>query len=78
MKTVTFTEFRRNASELISDVEKGQVFVIIRYGKPVAELSPVSSPDHTPSWKKPALRLKIAGPGLSAAILEERGDEGIL
>ncbi len=78
MKTVTFTEFRRNASELLSDVEKGQVFVIIRHGKPVAELSPVSSSAHPPSWKKPALRLKIAGSGLSAAILEERGDEDIL
>ncbi len=30
MKTVTFTEFRKNASELFSDVEHGEVLVIVR------------------------------------------------
>ena len=78
MKTVTFTEFRKNASGLFSDVERGEVLVIIRHGKPIAEVSPVSSPDSLPAWKRPALRLSARGAGLSAAILEERADEDVL
>ena len=78
MKTVTFTEFRKNASGLFSDVEQGEVLVIIRHGKPIAEVSPVSSPDNLPAWKRPALRLSTGGAGLSAAILGERADEDVL
>ncbi len=40
MKTVTFTEFRRRASGMISEVERGETLVVIRHGKPVAEISP--------------------------------------
>ena len=79
MKTVTFTEFRNHASDLFSDVEKGEVLVVIRHGKPIAEVSPVSSSeDYSPSWKRPGLRLSAKGTSLSAAILEERAREDIL
>ena len=78
MKTVTFTEFRKNASGLFSDVEHGEVLIIIRHGKPIAEVSPVSSPDNLPAWKQSALRLSAGGAGLSAAILGERADEDVL
>ena len=78
MKTVSFTEFRKNASGFFSDVEEGEVLVILRHGKPIAEVSPVSSADHVPAWKRPALRLATGGAGLSAAILGERADEGVL
>ncbi len=78
MKTITFTEFRKNASELFSAVEQGEVLVIIRHGKPIAEVSPVSSPDRLPAWKQSALRLSSKGAGLSAAILKERTDEDVL
>ena len=78
MKTVTFTEFRKNASGLFSDVENGEVLVIVRHGKAIAEVSPVSSPDGPPAWKRSALRLSAKGAGLSAAILTERADEDIL
>ena len=78
MKTVTFTDFRKNASEFFSDVERGEVLVIIRHGKAIAEVSPVSSSDGLPAWKQPALRLASRGVGLSAAILEDRADEDLL
>ena len=78
MKTISFTEFRKNASGLFSDVEQGEVLVIVRHGKPIAEVSPVSSPDSLQSWKGPALRLSVKGAGLSAAIIGERADEDIL
>ena len=78
MKTVTFTEFRKNASGLFSDVERGEVLVIVRHGKPIAEVSPINSPERLPAWKQPALRLSTKGAGLSAAILTERADEDVL
>ena len=78
MKTVSFTEFRKNASGLFSDVEHGEVLVIVRHGRPIAEVSPLSSPDRLPAWKRPALRLSVRGAGLSAAILGERADEDVL
>ena len=73
MTTVTFTEFRKRASGLLSEVEKGDVFVILRHGKPIAELGPVGSDQsRQPSWKRPGLRLSVSGASLSKAILEER------
>ena len=73
MKTVTFTEFRRQASGLITEVEHGETLVVIRHGKPVAEVSPVlGEPLKTPSWRRPGLRLATNGLALSTAILEER------
>ena len=73
MTTVTFTEFRKRASRLLSHVENGEAFVIVRHGKPVAELCPVGT-DHSrePSWRRPGLRLAASGASLSKAILEER------
>jgi len=73
MKTVSFTEFRKNASELITKVEKGEIIHILRHGKPVAEITPLQSEElSTPSWKKPALKLSLNGISLSQAIIEER------
>ena len=73
MTTVTFTEFRKRASGLLSDVEKGSAFLILRHGKPVAELCPVGSEQaREPSWRRPGLRLSVSGAGLSKAILRDR------
>ena len=79
MKTVTFTEFRNNASVLFSDVENGQVLIVLRHGRPVAEIGPVhNAKKRVPSWKRPGLRLSIGGQDLAAAILEDRKREDIL
>ena len=73
MKTVTFTQFRNHASGLFSDVENGEVLVVLRRGKPIAEVSPMSSSEEcTPSWKKPGLKLTAKGTSLADAILEDR------
>lgn len=79
MKTVTFTEFRKHASGVLSDVEKGESFLVLRHGKPIAEISPPST-EHPaqPSWKRPALRLTVKGVSLSSTILEERRREDVL
>ncbi len=77
MTTVTFTEFRSQASGLLTRVERGETLVVIRHGRPIAEVSPVSPASGEPSWKRPALRLASKGAGLASAILAERDDEGV-
>jgi prevent-host-death family protein len=73
MTTVTLTEFRQNASSMLTRVEQGEKIVVLRHGRPIAEVSPVPhQSDGNPSWKRPALRLVTKGAGLSAVILEER------
>ena len=73
MKTVTFTEFRKNASGFVSEVEHGETLILIRRGRPVAEIAPVADPGVVvPSWRRPGLRLAAKGAGLAAAILAER------
>ncbi len=77
MKTVSFTEFRKNASNLFSDVENGEMLVVLRHGKPIAEIKPFTEESKKPSWKKPGLRLSIKGAQLTSAILEERERESL-
>ena len=72
MKTVTSTEFRKYASTFFKDVEKGEIFCVVRNGKPIAEITPIYKQSKEPSWKKPGLRLSIKGLNLSKAIIEER------
>ncbi len=76
MKTVTFTEFRKNASGLLTEVEQGETLVVLRRGHPVAEVSPVAALQ--PSWKRPGPRLSGKKMGLTQAILEEREHEDLL
>lgn len=79
MITIPFTEFRRNASGLLDRVEKGEALLVIRHGRPVAEITPVIGNERrTPSWKRPGLRLVAKGGRLSAAIIEERKREDVL
>ncbi len=73
MKTITFTDFRKKASSFITEVEHGETLVLLRRGKPVAEVVPFFDEiPRTPSWKKPGIRLQLRGSDLSSAILEER------
>ena len=79
MKTVTFTDFRKHASGLLSEVEKGETYLVLRHGKPIAEISPASEEhSNSPSWKRPGLRLTAKGASLSSAIIEERRREDVL
>jgi antitoxin (DNA-binding transcriptional repressor) of toxin-antitoxin stability system len=73
MKTIQFTEFRKQASEIMTAIEQGETYIIIRHGRAIAEISPI--PVQKPAWKQQALRLTSSGVSLSAAILGEREDE---
>ena len=73
MKTVTLTEFRKSASSMLTRVEQGETILVVRHGRPIAEVSPVADQGNSqPSWKTPALRLSTKGSGLSSAILADR------
>jgi len=73
MKTVTFTDFRKKASGFIAEVEHGETIILLRRGKPVAEVIPFSDRiQRAPAWKKPGICLKLKGSDLSSAILDER------
>jgi len=79
MKEVAFTEFRQHASELFTDVEKGEIILVTRHGKPVAEIIPFSEKEAPQvSWKKPGIKLAVRGKTLSSTIIKERSDENIL
>lgn len=79
MQTVALSEFRAHASTMIDQVvQHGEVFRILRHGKPVAELVRVA-PDvaaQTPAWKKRKIDpIKVNWPqGMSAAkmLIDER------
>ncbi|WP_084503411.1 type II toxin-antitoxin system Phd/YefM family antitoxin [Desulfatirhabdium butyrativorans] len=77
MKTVSFTEFRKHASNLFSDVENGEMIVVVKHGKPIAQIKPFKEESRKPSWKKPGLRLAINRAQLCSAILEERDHESL-
>ena len=73
MKTITFTDFRKKASGFITEVEHGETLVLLRRGKPVAEVVPYTNAvRQIPAWKKPGIHLQIRGSDLSSAILEDR------
>ena len=73
MKTIPVTDFRKNASIFIDEVEHGETLILVRRGKPVAEVIPFSGrPGKIPAWKQPSARLQIEGSDLSSAILEDR------
>ena len=71
MKTVSFTDFRNNASSYLDLVEKGEEVEIQRHGKVVARLVP-AVPRQQAAWRKPGLKLVTKAPSLSRAVLEDR------
>ena len=72
MKSLSFTEFRRRASEILTLVEKGETVRVVRHGKTVAKIIPADTEEKIPAWKRPGLRLTRPGASLSKAILQER------
>ena len=75
MRSVSFTEFRKNSSAYFNEVEKGETLRITRHGHVIAEIIPATDVEGPPSWKRPGLRLAVRGAALSDVILEERRRE---
>jgi len=72
MKTITFSEFRKNASGIMNLVEQGETIRVLRHGKAIAEIIPAELRESTPAWQRPGPRLVTTGAALAKAILEER------
>lgn len=73
MKSITFTDFRKRASELITEVEHGETITIVRHSKPIAQVIPhTDQPAQAPAWKQPGIHLQLRGSDLSSAVLDER------
>lgn len=77
MQTIPLSEFRANASAMIDLVERGETVRILRHGKPVAELVPVTcdASPRVPSWKRviePLHVVRADGKTGSQLIVEER------
>jgi len=58
MKTISFTDFRKKASSFITEVEHGETLVILRQGKPVAEIIPYKR--RHGNARGPVYKLKVA------------------
>jgi antitoxin (DNA-binding transcriptional repressor) of toxin-antitoxin stability system len=73
MMTVTFTEFRKNASAIFSSVEGGETVHVLRHGKEIAEIIPINKESKSqPSWKRKQIKLTVQGKEISKMIVEER------
>jgi prevent-host-death family protein len=72
MKTLTFTEFRKNASAVLDRVERGESIQVLRHGRAIAKIVPAGRNQPEPAWKRPGPRMVIPGASLSRAVLEER------
>jgi antitoxin (DNA-binding transcriptional repressor) of toxin-antitoxin stability system len=72
MKTLTFTEFRKNASAVMDRVKRGESIQILRHEKAIAKIIPAGRNPSDPAWKRPGPRMVIPGASLSKAVLEER------
>lgn len=71
MKQATLTQLRNNAKSYFDRVEAGEPVRVLRNGKPVADIVPVTA--NLPSWKRrKAQPLILDGVSLSHMILEER------
>lgn len=63
---------RCDAAEFFHAVERGEKILVMRHGKPIAEIIPALNANSTISWKRPGLRLRREGASLSREILKER------
>ena len=71
MKQATFSELRNHAKRYFDFVESGESVRVVRNGKPIADIVPLSQ--NLPSWKRRlAQPLVIDGVLLSTLILEKR------
>lgn len=76
MKTATFTEIRQHAKSYFDYVEQGETVAVIRHGKLIAKIIPITEENlKSPAWKKSGLRLTIKGVSLSKTIMKERQEK---
>ena len=71
MKHATFTEVRNHAKQYFDLVEAGESVRVLRNGRPIADIVPVSA--DLPSWRRRSVHPQVVvGVAASRLILEER------
>ncbi|MDQ2993739.1 MAG: type II toxin-antitoxin system Phd/YefM family antitoxin [Pseudomonadota bacterium] len=75
MHITNTTEFRSHSAEFLTAAENGEVIIIMRHGKAIAKLSPITADDLRHSWQEPALKLKIKGLSLTDELLKDRDEQ---
>jgi prevent-host-death family protein len=75
MDYIQFTEFRNNSKEYFERIEKGESYIIIRKGKPVAQILPLTP--GRPGWKRKTTRIGLSNRKKSTTdfLREERSEE---
>ncbi len=74
MQYLKFTDFRNRSKEYFDLIEKGESFIIIRKGTPVAQISPFET-KRVQGWKRAIKKVKLKK-NISTLrfIAEERSD----
>ncbi|CCE22522.1 MULTISPECIES: type II toxin-antitoxin system Phd/YefM family antitoxin [Methylotuvimicrobium] len=71
MKQANFTEIRNHAKMYFDIVEAGESVRVLRNGKPIADIIPITA--DLPSWRRrKAQPLVLDGVSISRMIIEER------
>jgi prevent-host-death family protein len=74
MQFLQFTEFRNKSREFLDAVENGNSYVIVRRGKPIAQVTPFKE-TVTQGWKRPRILVKLKGTKTTTDYLMEERDE---
>lgn len=74
MQFLQFTEFRNKSREFLDAVEQGSSYVIVRRGKPIAQVTPFRE-NVSQGWKRPHKRIKLKGTLTTTEILRQMRDE---
>jgi prevent-host-death family protein len=67
-----FTELRKNARKVFDNVENGEIFLITRRGKPIAEIIPFDKNFKNNRWKRKIKKIKLKGETIAASVISER------
>jgi len=57
MEYLQFTDFRNHSKEYFNEIENGQTYIIIRKGKPVAQINPFHH--NSAGWKRSIEKIKL-------------------
>ena len=75
MNEVNVIEARRQLSELLNRIEKGEEIIIKRRGKKVARMVPSHSENSLPSLNDFRSSLKVRGKPLSQTVIDSRKED---
>ena len=73
MEYIQFTEFRNQARKYFDEIEKGAQFIVIRKGKPVAEIFPFHKKGV--GWKRSIRKVALKGNVTTTDIIRRERDE---